>query len=61
VARKSYPQENPRSHAGKVELRAGKCRPVKQAKWQGLFSGLLYFAGCGSELCFTLGKNMTPQ
>ena len=36
-------------------------RPAKQAERQGLFSGLLYCADCGSKLHFATGKNMTPQ
>ena len=43
------------------ELRENKRRPAKQAKRQGLFSGLLYCADCGSKLHFATGKNMTPQ
>ncbi len=43
------------------ELRAHKRRPAKQAERQGLFSGLLYCADCGSKLHFATGKNMTPQ
>lgn len=43
------------------ELRANKRRPTKQAERQGLFSGLLYCADCGSKLHFATGKNMTPQ
>ena len=43
------------------ELRANKRRPVKQAERQGLFSGLLYCADCGSKLHFATGKNMTPE
>ena len=43
------------------ELRENKCRPAKQAERQGLFSGLLYCADCGSKLHFATGKNMTPQ
>lgn len=43
------------------ELRANKRRPAKQAERQGLFSGLLYCADCGSKLHFATGKNMTPQ
>ena len=43
------------------ELRENKRRPVKQAERQGLFSGLLYCADCGSKLHFATGKNMTPQ
>ena len=43
------------------ELRANKRRPAKQAERQGLFSGLLYYADCGSKLHFATGKNMTPQ
>ena len=42
------------------ELRANKRRPAKQAERQGLFSGLLYCADCGSKLHFATGKNMTP-
>lgn len=42
------------------ELRANKRRPAKQAERQGLFSGLLYCADCGSRLHFATGKNMTP-
>lgn len=43
------------------ELRTHKRRPAKQAQRQGLFSGLLYCADCGSKLHFATGKNMTPQ
>ena len=43
------------------ELRENKRRPAKQAERQGLFSGLLYCAECGSKLHFATGKNMTPQ
>ena len=43
------------------ELRENKHRPAKQAERQGLFSGLLYCADCGSKLHFATGKNMTPQ
>ena len=43
------------------ELRENKRRPAKQAERQGLFSGLLYCADCGSKLYFATGKNMTPQ
>ena len=43
------------------ELRENKSRPAKQAERQGLFSGLLYCADCGSKLHFATGKNMTPQ
>ncbi len=43
------------------ELRENKRRPAKQAEQQGLFSGLLYCADCGSKLHFATGKNMTPQ
>ena len=43
------------------ELRANKRRPAKQAQRQGLFSGLLYCADCGSKLHFATGKNMTPE
>ena len=43
------------------ELRENKRRPSKQAERQGLFSGLLYCADCGSKLHFATGKNMTPQ
>lgn len=43
------------------ELRENKRRPAKQAERQGLFSGLLYCADCGSKLHFAAGKNMTPQ
>lgn len=43
------------------ELRANKRRPAKQAERQGLFSGLLYCADCGSKLHFATGKNMTSQ
>ena len=43
------------------ELRANKRRPAKQAERQGLFSGLLYCADCGSKLHFATGKNMTPE
>lgn len=43
------------------ELRENKRRPTKQAERQGLFSGLLYCADCGSKLHFATGKNMTPQ
>ena len=43
------------------ELRTNKRRPAKQAERQGLFSGLLYCADCGSKLHFTTGKNMTPE
>ena len=43
------------------ELRENKRRPTKQAERQGLFSGLLYYADCGSKLHFATGKNMTPQ
>ena len=43
------------------ELRENKRRPAKQAERQGMFSGLLYCADCGSKLHFTTGKNMTPQ
>ena len=43
------------------ELRENNCRPAKQAERQGLFSGLLYCADCGSKLHFATGKNMTPQ
>lgn len=42
------------------ELRENKRRPAKQAERQGLFSGLLYCADCGSKLHFATGKNMTP-
>lgn len=42
------------------ELRVNKRRPAKQAERQGLFSGLLYCADCGSKLHFATGKNMTP-
>ncbi len=42
------------------ELRTNKRRPAKQAERQGLFSGLLYCADCGSKLHFATGKNMTP-
>ena len=41
------------------ELRVNKRRPAKQAERQGLFSGLLYCADCGSRLHFATGKNMT--
>lgn len=41
------------------ELRANKRRPAKHAERQGLFSGLLYCADCGSKLHFATGKNMT--
>ena len=43
------------------ELRANKRRPAKQAERQGLFSGLLYCADCGSKLHFATGKNMTTE
>lgn len=43
------------------ELRANKRRPAKQAQRQGLFSGLLYCADCGSKLHFATGKNMAPK
>ena len=43
------------------ELRKNKPRPAKQAERQGLFSGLLYCADCGSKLHFATGKNMTPE
>lgn len=43
------------------ELRENKRRPAKQAERQGLFSGLLYCADCGSKLHFATVKNMTPQ
>ena len=43
------------------ELQENKRRPAKQAERQGLFSGLLYCADCGSKLHFATGKNMTPQ
>ena len=43
------------------ELRENKRRPAKQAERQGLFSGLLYCADCGSKLHFATGKNMMPQ
>lgn len=43
------------------ELRENKRRPAKQAERQGLFSGLLYCADCGSKLHFATGKNRTPQ
>ena len=43
------------------ELRENQRRPAKQAERQGLFSGLLYCADCGSKLHFATGKNMTPQ
>ena len=43
------------------ELRANKRRPAKQAERQGLFSGLLYCADCGSKLHFATGKNMTSE
>lgn len=43
------------------ELRENKRHPAKQAERQGLFSGLLYCADCGSKLHFATGKNMTPQ
>lgn len=43
------------------ELWANKRRPAKQAERQGLFSGLLYCANCGSKLHFATGKNMTPE
>ena len=43
------------------ELRANKRRPAKQAERQGLFSGLLYCADCGSKLHFATGKNMTAE
>ena len=43
------------------ELRENKRRPAKQAERQGLFSGPLYCADCGSKLHFATGKNMTPQ
>ena len=43
------------------ELRENKRPPAKQAERQGLFSGLLYCADCGSKLHFATGKNMTPQ
>ena len=43
------------------ELRANKRRPAKQAERQGLFSGLLYCADCGSKLHFATGKCMTPK
>ena len=42
------------------ELRKNKRRPAKHAERQGLFSGLLYCADCGSKLHFATGKNMTP-
>ena len=42
------------------ELRKHKRRPAKHAERQGLFSGLLYCADCGSKLHFATGKNMTP-
>ena len=41
--------------------RKNKRRPAKQAERQGLFSGLLYCADCGSKLHFATGKNMTPE
>lgn len=43
------------------ELRKNKRRPAKQAERQGLFSGLLYCADCGSKLHFSTGKGMTPE
>lgn len=43
------------------ELRENKRRPAKQAERQGLFSGLLYCADCGSKLHFATGKNMTAE
>ena len=42
------------------EAKYQRC-PAKQAERQGLFSGLLYCADCGSKLHFATGKNMTPQ
>ena len=42
-------------------MRANKRRPAKQAERQGLFSGLLYCADCGSKLHFATGKNRTPE
>ena len=43
------------------ELRTNKRRPAKQVERQGMFSGLLYCADCGSKLHFATGKNMTPE
>ena len=43
------------------EPRANKRCPAKQAERQGLFSGLLYCADCGSKLHFATGKNLKPQ
>lgn len=42
------------------ELRKNKRRPAKHAERQGLFSGLLFCADCGSKLHFATGKGMTP-
>lgn len=42
------------------ELRKHKRRPAKHAERQGMFSGLLYCADCGSKLHFATGKHMTP-
>ncbi len=43
------------------ELRANKRRPAKQAERQGLFSGLLYCADCGSKLHFHTAACLTPK
>lgn len=61
-----FPNTQPAIIDGQVfarvqELRENKRRPAKQAERQGLFSGLLYCADCGSKLHFATGKNMTPQ
>ena len=39
------------------ELRANKRRPPKRADRQGLFSGLVYCADCGSKLHFSTCKS----
>ena len=42
------------------ELRANKRRPAKTGK-QGLFSGLLYCAGCGEKLYFCTANSFSPK